>query len=223
MRFIPHYPPRLWTGRYARIPGKQTAFHVSSEGVLTAEWTDHEEDEILTGRILDTPETQALGKALNETKSSHAGSPGGSFLINEYGEIICPIAGGSQRYYVGQLRGEITVQNPVSGGTLTLAPPRETTPGTRWRGPYVGMPFNLSGDDRIYFKHESDDMIQKIWLDRPNAALVSSLRQVRPAGGLRFIVNPHGAVFTKAPDSLGNWSPVFISYIDPSNWYPREA
>jgi hypothetical protein len=223
MKFTPQNPAKPWTGRYARIPGKEPAFHVSSSGVITAQWTDYEEDERLTAPIHDSPGAKALAKALNETKARLTGHAGGSFLINEHRQVICPIAGSYSRFWVGQIDGDLVFKHPVDGGTVSLAPPRNTSPGRIWKGPYIGMKFNLSGDDRIYFNHEQQDTKQKLWLNKPNSPLIRSLRMVRASGGVRFIVNHHGAVFTKLQDASERWTPVFVSYIDPVNWYPLEG
>lgn len=222
MQFTPLTPARPWVGRYSRIPGKEPAFHVSATGVITAQWTDHVEDELLTAKIQDSAAATAMVKALNETKSAHTEKPGGSFLINEYGQVICPVAGSRDRYLVGDLQGVPLFVHPVNGGILSLAPPKTTSAGAVWRGPYIGMKFNLSHDDRIYFNHETEDTKTKIWLKAANPELIRALRKVRPGGGISFVVNLHGAVFTKVENNLGNWIPVFVAYINLSNWYPRE-
>lgn len=223
MKFTPLTPARLWTGRYSRIPGREPAFHISALGLITVKWTDHIEDEQLTAPIQPSPDATAMAKAINDIKIKHAGQAGGSFLINEYGQVISPIAGSRDRYLVGEIEGIPQFINPQNGEFISLAPPNTATPGLIWSGPYIGMKFNLSYDDRIYFNHEDGDTINKICLNTASDHLIRALRIVRPAGGIRFIVNLHGAVFTKTQDNLGNWIPVFVTYIDLSKWFPRES
>lgn len=223
MQFTPLTPARPWNGRYARIPGREPAFHVSSSGIITAQWTDHSEDERLTANIQDSPAAVALAKALNETKEEHTGHGGGSFLINEYGQVICPLRGSRDRYLVGDCKGTPLFNHPVIGSAFSLAPAETTASGTIWQGPYIGMKFNLSHDDRIYFNHETEDTRTRNWLENENPELIADLRKIRPSGGVRFILNLHGAAFTKVEDDLGNWLPVFVNYIDFSKWFPRES
>lgn len=213
-----------WTGRYARIPGKEPAFHISRSGVITARWIDYDEDESFTAEMVETPDTKALAKALNKVKSEHTGHAGGSFLINEYGQVISPIRNTKNRYWVGDLDGIPEFSDPLNGGTFNLRPGPNVRPGTRWNGPYIGMKFNLSADDRIYFNHENDDGRQKFWLKKNDLKLVKSLREIREEGTVvRFIVNLHGAVFTKVEVETKEWRPFFVGFIDYEKWFPKES
>ncbi len=79
------------------------------------------------------------------------------------------------------------------------------------------MKFNLSQDDEIYFKQDTEDGGTKLYPPRQDKKLASSIRQVRPSWQtVRFIVNLHGAVLTKVePD----WEPVFVGFINPELWF----
>lgn len=211
-----------WRGRYARIPGKDPAFHVSVGGIITAQWTDRGEDQLLTARLVSSPAGKALAEALNETKDLYSGHPGGSFLINEYGQVICPIWKSRDRYWVGDIRGVPEFQDLAGAGTFTLVPPKGLKPGDRWSHPYIGMKFTLFEDNRIRFKHEVDHGVRWIEMTSHDQDLVDCLREVRPFGVVRFIVNLHGAAFTKVQDDDGTWIPVFVGHINRDRWYPRE-
>lgn len=215
---------KLWLGRYARIPGSEPAFHVSTEGVITAKWTDHDTDERLTAKMVSSPATKALAKALNKTKEEHTEQAGGSFLINEYGQVICPVWPSRDRYWVGNVGGDPEFHDPVNGETFTLKPTRNLKSGAQWKWPYIGMKFNLSNDDRIYFKHGDGDTTTTIWLGENDPQLVGRLREIRPGGStIRFIVNLHGAVFTKVETEYQSWRPVFVGFINPDKWFPKES
>ncbi len=222
--FTPFTKAKAWTGRYARIPGREPAFHVSIDGIITAQWTDHDEIERLTAPIRDTPAAKALAAALNKTKAEHAGHAGGSFLINEFGQVVCPIARSMERFWVGNVAGIPDFKHPATGRFFTLDADPGLQPGQPWRKPYIGMKFNLDCEDRIRFTREDDDRRTRIWLPGKTPLLVAALRRIRPGGKtIRFIVNLHGVVLTKVENGDGEWVPVFVGHIDPKHWFSKEG
>ena len=91
-----------------------------------------------------------------------------------------------------------------------------------WQLPYIGNAYNLSYNDRIYFKHHDDDGERKVWLEQDCTYLIGLLRGIRGAGAIRFIVNPHGAIITKVEYTDGSWRPHFVSMLDFDNWFSKD-
>jgi hypothetical protein len=213
--------PVQWTGRYNRIPGKEPVFKAKVDGTAHAYWKPWNSGEILTSGFVDGQGVRQMVKAVNRAKELHAGQAGGSFQINEFGQVICPIVSSSARYWVGTVAGVPTFHDPRDhSGNFELYLPPSTRPGTSWGRPYIGMKFNLDHNGSIYFQEEDGDTKRKIRLNRADPELVRRLQQVRGSGQtIRFIVNLHGVVVTKRePD----WEPLFVGHIDLSRWFPKQ-
>jgi len=210
-----------WTGRYHRIAGKESVFHATAAGSVQAHWKPSNTGEVLISRIVDQSAEKKMAGAINHVKVVYAGSPGGSFQINEYGQVICPISGSSSRYWVGNVSGVPSFADPrTPGSTFELALPPDTEPGTPWERPYIGMRFNFDTAGSIYFQKDDGDVKLRIRLATTTPDLVRRFRQVRGGGStIRFVVNLHGAVLTKQES---DWQPVFVGFIDPASWFPRE-
>ena len=215
--------PKAWNGRYRRIPGREPAFHAMVNDTITAQWTDHDEDERLTAKIVANEAAKALARAVNDLKEEHSGVRGGSFLINEYGQVIAPVNGSGARFWVGNIKGIPKFTHPVTHQRFSLLPDDSSSCDDPWLLPYIGIAYNLSYNDEIYFKHQDDDGEEKWWLDGDYPELVSLLRRVRPSGAVRFIVNLHGAIVTKVEYTDGIWRPHFVGMIDYESWYDKET
>jgi hypothetical protein len=213
--------PPSWQGRYRKIPGSEPAFHATVDDGVFVRWTDHDLDERLEARILSSETARALGRAVNDTKEEHTGSRGGSFLINEFGQVICPAGPG--RYWVGTIKGVPQFSHPVDNGRFTLHPGETMTCNELWNLPYIGMAYNLSANDQIYFKQQTPDGEENEYLPDDYPELVRSLRKVRPFGAARFIVNLHGVVITKVEYADGNWRPHFVGMLDYAQWFPEDS
>ncbi|MCX8034315.1 MAG: hypothetical protein N3A00_03235, partial [Thermodesulfovibrio sp.] len=94
--------------------------------------------------------------------------------------------------------------------------------GTPWDRPYIGIPYNLSHRNRIYFKRENEDGVEIEYLNNRYEDLIKNLRKIRPYGPIRFIVNPYGIVLTKIRVN-NNWRAVFVQKIDYEEWFPMEV
>jgi hypothetical protein len=220
--FQPLNPARPWRGRYSRIPGKEPSFHVAANNTITAVWYNHQDDERLTARLVESPAAIDLAKALNSAKIQHSGSAGGSFLINEFCQVISPIRQSNDRYWVGNIKGLLQFRHPVTGQDFDLGPKRNLTTGDPWPGPYIGMKFNLSNNNRIYFAHEEDNCRTRLEPPVQDSTLIRQLREVRAIGAVRFIVNLHGVVITKVEHPDGSWRPHYVGVVDFHNWYSEE-
>ncbi len=220
-KFTPLAKPVEWTGRYNRIPGKEPAFKVNVRNEPYAYWSPWKSDEWISSFFVPSASTELMGKSINKVKNGNAGRAGGSFHINEFGQVIVPVYGSYKRFWVGNVSGVPLFDDPrTSGAEFSLFPPEDTPSGFSWDLPYVGMKFNLDGRQSIYFQTENEDVKSKIRLAKPPKTLIKRIASIRGEGTpVRFIVNLHGAVITKKePD----WEPVFVGFIDRSNWFPKE-
>jgi len=211
----------IWTGRYNRIPGKEPAFKARVDGSAQAYWSPWNSGEWLTSAFVDGSGVRSMVKAVNHAKEQYAGQPGGSFLINEFGQVLCPITSSSVRYWVGTVTGVPSFEDPRrDGDTFELRLPPSTEAGTPWNRPYIGMKFNLDTAGSIYFQEDDGDTRRKHRLGKTDSDLIRRLQKVRGSGQtIRFIVNLHGVVLTKKePD----WQPVFVGHIDLNHWFPKQ-
>lgn len=209
-----------WFGRYRRIPGKQSVLHVRSGDTVDIVWQDDWDKCICVAQT--TPGVQSLAQAVNRVKRQRTGESGGSFVINEYGQVICPVAdGSSERFYVGDCDGAITFKWP-DGDCFTLDDDEGLETGDYWTLPYVGMAFNLSWDDLIYFQLKEGFDTERVYPPQQDQDLIWALRDIRECGGIRFIVNPHGIVLTKVEDDPLCWKPKYVGRINYECWFAKK-
>ncbi len=212
--------PSRWTGRYRRIPGPQSVLHVRWDDRVDLIWQDG--SDVCTCLAHMTNDLKSLARAVNHVKRQRAGQPGGSFVINEYSQVLCPVADDSfERFHVGDCRGGITFVSP-DGEPFALNDDADLKPGDDWNLPYVGIAHNLSRNNRIYFPLKEGYDTECQYPPSQDQHLIHALRRIRRHGGVRFIVNPHGIVLTKSEDEPSNWQPKYVGRIDYHLWFPRE-
>ena len=152
--------PKLWTGRYARIPGDTSVFHLryfSGQLRVAINWNTDDGNANCPAVSCDT--ATSLAEAVEKGKRAAGGGGGGSFMINEYGQVLVPASdGGGKRYYVGQLKGRLLFENPFDEeDPIDLADCSHLQPGDPWKQPYVGFPYNLSNQHKIYHYRITED------------------------------------------------------------------
>jgi hypothetical protein len=215
--------PRIWHGRYDRIMGDSGIFHVRDHHVVI-EWEKNEETGYCTGD--DTPAMRELVKSIISAKRRMGGNIGGGFIINEWGQVIVPApSGDGTRMIVGSIKGKILFENPFADNVkIDLSRDDNLTCGDLWPRPYIGIPYNLSGSNKIYFNRSEEDGTTTEYLDSSDYSLKRKLRTVRESGGVRFVVNHHGIVLTKKlrTPSSRYWIPVYVGRIDYKNWFNKE-
>jgi len=212
--------PRPWHGRYRRIPGKESVLHVRWDGQVQLIWRDGLYTWICPAIM--TRDVISLGKAVNEVKRRYAGQPGGAFVINEYGQVITPVPDTRpRRFYIGYSSGSIVFIGP-SGKRFTLDDDAGLCPGDDWMLPYVGIAYCLSWNNRIYFPMREGIDTECQYPPRQDPNLIRAIRRIRPFGGVRFIVNPHGIVLTKVEVTPSKWQPKYAGRINYQCWFPRE-
>ncbi|MEW8552666.1 MAG: hypothetical protein AB2605_02640 [Candidatus Thiodiazotropha sp.] len=225
-------PKKIWTGRYARIPGDASVFHLKwADGRYRTAIYWSKEDEVATCVAIDSSDEKALAEAVAEAKRSMGGNGGGSFQINEFGQVVVPSShGGFKRLLVGEVSEALHFDYPWEEGYMfNLSDVEGYSSGDVWERPYIGMRFNLTKGSKIYFWQEDEEGGRSLYPAIQDEELIQQLRAIRSWGAMRFIVNPWGVVLTKKPlqdawkgdDSA--WQPVYVGRIDPSKWFQKEV
>jgi hypothetical protein len=216
--------PTPWHGRYARIPGDTTVVHVRHTNTgwwPVIDWSiGHDTAHC---RMVEAGDVVALVDAVLAGKRALGVSPGGAFLVNEFGQVLVPASDsqGTRVVIVGECSGPFTFKNPFEPGTVfDLGNGAALNHGDRWDRPYVGIPHNLSASGEVYFKLVNEHGIDWLKPRAQDAHLISALRALRPWGAVRFIVTVGGLVVTKVEPA---WEPRYVGRINPSRWFAKEV
>lgn len=223
--------PAEWKGRYARIPGDNTVFHLKFvNGRMWPVVFWETEDGTGTCEARDCDAAAQLADAVEAAKRKAGGSGGGSFVINEYGQVLVPASDGSgRRFLAGELSGRLLFENPFDeDDPIDLGDDRDLQPGDPWKLPYVGFPFNLNRRSSIYFYDVDEEGGQSIYPQQQDRSLIQAFRSVRRTGAVRFIVNPFGVVLTKCPiedewSPQEQWMPFYVGKINANMWFEKES
>jgi len=225
------YPSEIkeWNGRYARIPGEESVFHMKSvEGQACPVIIWRQQDYKITCKACDCRGVRELTEAVLSAKRMFGGWGGGSFQINEFKQVIVPASDGSgRRALVGRIQGKLLFENPINDSFIDISDDGDLCCGDPWDLPYVGNRFNLSKRNKIYFAHRELDAVVPEYPPAQDHTLIRALRKIRRWGPMRFIVNPYGVVLTKRPPS-GEWQPeeiwepVYVGRINPELWFEKE-
>lgn len=228
LKFKPAYSQTKWTGRYGRIAGNASVFkiiYLPEYGFWPVIQWENREGQI-TCPAQDCDNLDELVEAVNMAKKRMSGGVGGSFCINEFGQIIVPSGyGDGNRLLVGEVDGVIIFEDD-SGNVIDLSDDESLKTGDYWNKPYVGMQYNLSKGSKIY--HYLKDSQRSDYLPVQDEDLVSRLRKVRRYGAVRFIVNPYGLVLTKVTEGEysryeENWVSVYVGKINKKLWFRKES
>lgn len=162
---------------------------------------------------------------INQIKRRHHGQPGGSFLVNEYGDVIVPTRWG-KRFCVGKMSGSLRFISSDNGRLVDLSDDSNLDLGDPWELPYVGMVYHLSARGRLYYWDKGENKSQSPRVQDKD--LIKRIRTIRRSGPVKILVNPYGIVLTKVPiDDFDfdedKWKPVYIGRLDYSKWFAEEA
>lgn len=222
--------PTPWNGRYGRVMGDSSVFHLrhTQQGlwpVLIWE-TD---DGLATCRAVDCAAAVELSEAVARTKRHAGGEGGGAFLIDEYGRVIVPASDGAgRRFLAGRLHGRLLFENPLlPEEPIDLGDTEGLKNGDPWRLPYIGMPYHLHRGGRIYFYQQDEFGGRSIYPPQQDSDLIRAIRNLRPYGPVRIVVTPGGLVLTKLPPegrmlTEDRWEPVFVAAINLDNWFEED-
>src|SRR6266566_3364014 len=87
--------PRIWRGRYARIPVRESAFHVRRHDHTWWPFTDWVTGpEIASCPMVAGVPAAELAGAVNRGKRLLGAPAGGAFVINEFGQVLVPSPAG---------------------------------------------------------------------------------------------------------------------------------
>ena len=216
--------PRMWDGRYGRVPGNGSVVHVRARAGARWPAVDWERGGE-TGQcwMVDDGDVADLVSAVKAGKRLLGAGPGGAFSVNEFGQVLVPANDGERTRVtlVGECAGRFAFGDPFQPGRVVdLADDSACGLGDAWERPYVGIPHNLSKRDDIYFKQVHESGVAYLNPPVEDPALVADLRKVRPYGAVRFLVGVGGIVITKAPPA---WEPRYVGRIDPARWFPKEG
>jgi hypothetical protein len=222
--------PSIWTGRYARVMGDSTVFHLRYVGgrlwpVLL--WETESGTAIC--RALDSVATQELAAAVERAKRYAGGEGGGSFLINEYGKVLLPASeGDGRRFLAGRLKVAIRFENPFSPQKpIDLGDSKGLQNGDAWNLPYVGIPYHLHRNGSLYFFQYDGQGGRSVYPSEQDFELIRAIRNLRPYGAVRILITPGGLVLTKVPDGRNaipeaRWRTVFVEKVNFNRWFEEE-
>jgi hypothetical protein len=167
----------------------------------------------------------AVAAAVNDGKAALGGAPGGVFLVDEYGRVLVPSSGGAAGgvAVVGECTGPMCFENPFDGGDFDLYDDTRLRGGDVWDRPYVGVQYQLSKQDELYFWDESFAGALKLTPPGQDSGLVEKLRRIRPYGAVRFLLGPGGVAITKVQTGAYSWEPRYVGRLDLRTWFPKEV
>jgi hypothetical protein len=215
-----------WAGRYYRIPGDLSVFKVVSSGgrhVIQA-FIKTSEGRV-TCQAIQSQAVERLISAINGVKWRNNHQPGGSFLLNEYGQVLVPTQGG-KRFCVGKTTGVMLLRNLDTQEIVDLSNDTGLKTGDPWELPYVGTAYYLSRRSQVYYWDKtSNSSIRPRFQDWE---LIHKIRSVRRSGAVKLLINPYGLVLTKTPKGVFNpvqdqWEPVYVGRIDYYKWFTEEG
>lgn len=174
-----------------------------------------------TKELLTTSDHPTLAGHVNLVKLELAGTAGGAFYLNEFGDVLVPDGVGGT-YWAGHY--EETLLFAFAGTELGPVAPDHLRPRDRWDGPHVGIRYVLrAGGDDIRFESKDGPRTTQVYLSdhvgkaaaRETAARVAV---VKGANGGRFYINERRELF--APTAENDYEHfVYIGHLDDSPWF----
>lgn len=165
--------------------------------------------------LLATADHAALVEMVNAVKVAANGSPGGSFYINEFQDVIVPSTAGVA-YFAG-IYGP-TLEFNLEGSIVSAKAPPGLRPGDDWPGPRAGVAYVLAaGGNDIYYLEETGSRERKVLLseqcdDKKSRALAQRLAKVKGTSGGRIYINEECEFFD--PNTK-----VYLGSIDDDPWF----
>ena len=227
MLFFPK-GPFTWYGRNKHFPGRGGTFYLEYNTEYS--WWPClfvENDEgCYYAWAIDQDNIRDLVKWINKAKALMTpGSSGGSFLINEFGQVLVPSNDGDGRVmFIGDIDIHDSLMlffNPLSGAIIDLSYDLDLEFREYWDRPCVGMVYNLSQKNRLYYysTYYLGSKYEEVPCQDEN--LIALIREIRPGGAVTFIVNPYGIVLTKKlGDPINRHT--YIGRINYDLWFDKE-
>lgn len=173
--------------------------------------------------LLATNDHDALSEMVNAVKTAVNGVQGGSFYINEWGDVLVPGLDG-QCYWAGHFDGTLEFRTE-DGNIVTPAAPYGLAAGDAWVGPHAGIRYVLTagGQDVKYERKISERRTEVHMLSdevgeaaaRSTAARIAA---VKGSSGGRFYINEVGEMFGPV-SSNEDARFVYIGHLEDSCWF----
>ncbi len=209
--------PCLWDGIYNTTKSDDNVFHIWARynDLPVIKWKQGNETAECPAK--NSRDVQNLADAINSIKVKQTRYKRGSFIINEFGNVIVPFVNSNQKICVGNIEGELLFTNSFGSGYFSLNDDENFKTGDSWNKPYIGIPYNYSPSLGIHFIDEDGSKYQPA---KQDAELIRKIQTVRGYNYIRFIVNPHGIALTKVqPALIGPWRPAYIGRINYDKWF----
>jgi hypothetical protein len=163
---------------------------------------------------INSQDARELVGAVNSIKVNQTFQEGGSFVINEFGNVIVPFANTNKKVCVGKVEGTLVFHNSLDSGYFCLNDDEHLKTGDLWDKPYIGIPYNYNPKEGVYFEKDDGSLIKPV---KQDPEFMRKIRSIR--GSPRFIVNPYGIALTKLEIEWRNWKPIYIGRIDYDKWF----
>ncbi|HZK01697.1 MAG TPA: hypothetical protein VFC96_02425 [Anaerovoracaceae bacterium] len=170
-----------------------------------------------------------LVNRVNNIKLHFSGSPGGTFYINEYKQVLVPVNEETNYYYAGEYSKPLTFEfeGKIISGRANNEEGELINPGDQWIGPHPGIPYVLkSGGTDIYYRYQIRQGVEKevrlskcIGIDLAKKVAAGLSKHKGYSGG-RFYVNEFANAFTPINTPYGI-DYTFLGEIDLNEWFPK--
>jgi hypothetical protein len=166
---------------------------------------------------------------VNAVKTTMGDAPNGPFYVNEYGQVIVPVADGT--YYLADQYDaplEFKFEGKILSGRGVDLDGRALEPGDLWTGPHPGIPYVLTaGGGDIYYRSQPRPLVTKdvrlsssVGADRARA-MADRIQGVKGWQGGRFYVNEWWEIFGPV-DGGGGLEYRYIGHLDETDpWFPK--
>ena len=175
--------------------------------------------------LLTTNAHSDLVEMVNAVKVEKAGTQGGAFYINEYCDVLVPVAGGggSECFFAGTYQS--ILEFDFEGQIIGPCAPAGLRPGEPWPGPHVGIRYKLTagGNDIAYERPSGPNRVITERLSDHHdsdeaAALARRLAKVKGDQGGRIYINEAGEFFS--PPSSRSDEYLYLGPLDEDVWFP---
>ena len=136
--------------------------------------------------------------------------------------------GNGRRFLAGRVNVPLLFDNPLVPETpIDLGDEGDCDNGDPWNLPYVGIPYHLHRNGRIYFYQYDDQGGRSVHPPRQDLELIRAIRHLRPYGPVRMLVTHCVLVLTKIPTGTlaspdEKWRPVFVGKVNFNFWFEEE-
>ncbi len=179
--------------------------------------------------LATTEDHPALVRMVNAVKTSMGDGPNGPFYINEYQQVIVPVAD-STYYSAGEYNESLRFEFEgvtLSGEAVDLNG-RSLSPDDDWDGPHPGIPYILkAGGSDIYYKaNPRPNVTIQVFLSEKVGtgaarSLADRIQAVKGPDGGRFYINEWREMFAPVQE-IDGYAYRYIGHLDNNDpWFPK--